>query len=99
MIRVRIEGIPIGQGSMRSVGKRMIHENQEKLDAWRDLIAYQMLRYRGTFPKGTPVAAILMFEFPRPPRSRDRARFKTTPPDLDKLVRAVGDALTMAGVW
>jgi Holliday junction resolvase RusA-like endonuclease len=99
VIRKRIAGLPVAQGSMRSVGKRMIHENHEKLETWRDLIAYQMLRYRGAFPRGTPVAVLLVFEFPRPARSRDRAKFKTTAPDLDKLVRAVADALTMAGVW
>ena len=84
---------------MRSVGKRMIHENHEKLDTWRDLIAYQMPALPGSLPQGTPVAIILVFEFPRPQRGRDRSRFKTTAPDLDKLVRAVADALTMAGVW
>lgn len=99
MIRKRIDGLPVAQGSMRSVGKRMIHENHEKLETWRDRVAYQMLPYRGAFSKGTPVAIMLVFEFPRPARSRDRAQWKTTAPDLDKLVRAVCDALTMAGTW
>ncbi len=99
MIRIHIDGLPVAQGSMRSVGKRMIHENHEKLETWRDLIAYQMLRYRGAFPRGTPVRLMCYFEFPRPARSRDRAKWKTTAPDLDKLVRAVADALTMAKVW
>jgi Holliday junction resolvase RusA-like endonuclease len=94
MIRLRIDGTPIPQGSMRYVGgNRIVHSNAAKLKPWRDAIrshAEHAWRNRETI---TGACALhLEFILPRP-ASRHSAEHADRKPDLDKLVRGVGDAL------
>lgn len=91
-------GIPQPQGS-KSVhmlgGKPVMRDaNSHRLHAWRREVAGAAgVAWLGE-PLREPVRVSLRFVFPRPagaPRSR---RWPSVRPDLDKLVRAVLDALT-----
>ena len=94
-IDVCVPGKPEPQGSMRHVGGgRMIH--RPELVAWRERIRAMVLREARVigFPWGFdgPVVVEVEFALPKPARSK----YVGVPygkPDLDKLMRAVGDAL------
>lgn len=102
-----VPGIPVQQGSKRHVGNGiMVEDAKEKLMPWRDSITYAA-REASTECLTGPVSVSLTFYFPRP-KSHYRAngqlkdtapRYKSSRPDLDKLIRAVLDAMTAAGVW
>ena len=86
-----VAGKPVPQGSMSYFKGRMVHQNDKELQAWRDIVGWCARRY---FPEQLKGAVTLTVEFILPkPKSvtRDEPFVK---PDLDKLVRAIGDALT-----
>lgn len=99
-----VEGIPIPQGSkkgfsrMGSTHVQIVDDNAAKLKPWRNtvrLAAYDALAGRTGFSEG--VSVFLDFDLPRPKSVR---RLKPhVKPDLDKLQRAILDALTDAKVW
>jgi Holliday junction resolvase RusA-like endonuclease len=113
MIRFVVPGLPVAQGSKRHVGNGiMVETAREKLMPWRDAIIYAA-RARSAelrFPTG-PINACLHFYFPRPKSHYRTGRnshllkdsateYKSTKPDLDKLVRAALDAITQSGrIW
>ena len=90
-------GEPIGQGSMRHIGNgRMIASNDKKLKPWRaaivEAIHQRFLAIEQVPHYDQPMKLEVVFCVERPKTvKRD---LPTTPYDLDKLVRAVGDALT-----
>lgn len=98
--RFLVSGVPVTQGSKRLVRGRMI-EASPVLRVWRDTIATAA---RVALVEGRvhpvcegPVGVGLVFHLPR-----GRTVRRVSPhvkPDLDKCVRAVFDALTVAGVW
>lgn len=99
-IRFFTAGCPATEGSHRYVGYRagrpvVAHDNP-RLAAWRTLVARDARNAAHTTgwdtPHDGPVAVEARFYLPRPKRPRfpDHA---ATKPDLDKLARAVGDAL------
>lgn len=90
-----VAGEPIPQGSLRRRGRWLTSDNP-RLATWRRtvaLVSYQVRRQRVAL--AGPVRLQVAFVLPRPrlvPAHRlDRPCVK---PDLDKLLRAVGDALT-----
>lgn len=92
---------PAPKGSYRFVrGHAIPMSKREK--PWRNLVSdcarIAMHKQQFTpFSKGVPVSLRISFFMPRPKTvTRD---MPTVPPDLDKLCRAVMDALTDAGVW
>lgn len=108
-VTFRVHGIPATQGSMRAFlpkgGKFPIvtHDNKAPLRSWRDAVASEALRKRrGEGLITGPIALRLRFYLPQP-RSRpavlrtDRQRREWAHhwkrPDIDKLQRAVLDAL------
>lgn len=101
-LTLNVSGLPVSQGSMRTWvhnGHPIITSASKGLKDWRHLVATQAsesMRGRAPIPKRTHAAQVtLTFYMPRPqsgvPRSQRAPR---TAPDLDKLVRAVLDALT-----
>ena len=101
-IDIFIPGKPAPQGSKRHVGNGRMVESSKEVGPWRESIRWALAR-AGRFPDGLPVRADLLFVLYRPgstpkrgPRSTPAAIRK---PDLDKLARAVLDAVTSAGVW
>lgn len=110
-----VYGTPAPQGSKRHVGNGvMIESNQKSLDTWREDVKLAALRALDVSPgwaRDYPqVAAHVVFTLSRP-RSHyltrisgdvlreDAPRLHGTRPDLDKLLRSTGDALTAAGVY
>jgi crossover junction endodeoxyribonuclease RusA len=107
-----VPGIPEPQGSKTVVGRgkatRAIEDNPQ-LPAWRTEVSNAAARLwgRDPLPPRVAVAASLTFVFPRPnyhfgargvaPRWSGPQRVFTKP-DLDKLVRAVCDAMQSGGV-
>jgi len=105
-IEIIVPGQPIQQGSMqaftdRAGHARMRHAKGDKLIAYRNLIRAYANEKTNTISEGVVCLAIT-FCFQRPKnhftakgaKSKHWTLAKTTAPDLDKLIRAVGDALT-----
>lgn len=87
-------------------GKTALQESSKTVGTWRDDVRAALTRHAdGTrFEQGTPVTVHLTFVMRRvsgmPKTSRGRATPPhTKKPDLDKLTRAILDAITSAGVW
>lgn len=97
-----VPGEPITEGSTKAFtsGQRVVvtHDRGRELDHWRLRVARAAeaaARKAGWEPRHDgPVAVTAIFLLPRPksvPKSRQCPHVK---PDLDKLQRAVGDALS-----
>ena len=91
MISFRVDGIPVPQGSMKVINGHVIHSRGSALAEWRSAIGLSA-RKAGAFPNRNPVTITMNFTFLKP-KTVKRLE-PTVPPDLDKLVRAVLDALT-----
>jgi Holliday junction resolvase RusA-like endonuclease len=99
-----VDGLPVPQGSKsawvnKRTGRAVIHDDTAKsLKPWRAVVRDLAADAWGDRePLDEPVVLHLEFGFVRP-RSVRRAQM-TVKPDLSKLVRAVEDSLTDAGVW
>jgi crossover junction endodeoxyribonuclease RusA len=101
-------GVPVAQGSKRHVGGGVMVEQLKNLQPWREALINAAHNAPSQEVFFGPVRLSVIFRFPRPKghygtgRNAEllkpsAPRFKTSAPDLDKLIRAVGDALTMAG--
>jgi len=97
MLEVYVAGNPAPQGSKRHVGNGRMIESSKRLHPWRSTIAaavrFDMLEGALAF-RGAVVVA-LDFVMPRPvstPRRFTPPAVKR--PDIDKLARAVLDAIT-----
>jgi crossover junction endodeoxyribonuclease RusA len=96
-----VQGKPVGQGSKRYLGRGVMVETSKGLKAWRTDIRAEAQKHF-PIPLERPISICLAFSYHRPKTHRkvngdltSRApRQKTSAPDLDKLTRAVGDALT-----
>jgi crossover junction endodeoxyribonuclease RusA len=86
-------GLPVPQGSMRHVGGGRIVSKSPKLKEWRTKIAQVVREQVGEPAHPDPVSVTVIFTFNKPKTvTRD---LPTVPPDLDKLQRAIGDALSI----
>jgi crossover junction endodeoxyribonuclease RusA len=95
-LEIVVEGSPVPQGSFRHIGNGRIIAANPKLNAWRQTIADQVSEKTAVRLIDGFCRVDLVFTLPRPksvPKSR-RAR-PTTKPDLDKLVRAALDAISL----
>lgn len=91
-----IHGLPISQGSMKHVGRGHLVHSRPLLE-WRNRIAAESVeaaRVAG-FPLNWDGPAIVVAGFVLPRPKRPRFAVPATKPDLDKLERAVGDALSL----
>lgn len=113
-ISVWVAGRPAPQGSKKAFGagrpggKIRLVEMSKRVKPWREDVREAFLNrpYGASvltpFPKGTPVVVKIVFVLPRTVAMRQRpsADFPMVQkPDVDKLGRAVLDALTSAGVF
>lgn len=92
-----VEGLPIAQGSKNAYnrgGRIVLVETAKGLKAWREIVAHVAKLSNREVSKDA-IKLSLLFLMPAPKKMV--RRFPTTKPDLDKLTRAVLDALT--GVW
>jgi crossover junction endodeoxyribonuclease RusA len=92
-----VYGVPRPQGSKRHVGNGRMIESSPRVAEWRTLVAHTASIERAGQPviEG-PVTVDVVFGFglPKRPGTRRSQDPHTQRPDLDKLVRAVLDALT-----
>lgn len=108
MIEFDVMGVPAPQGSKRHVGRGIMVEQSKGLQPWRDSVTAQArlaarLHGRESEPMDGPLVLEVAFKFPMPKSRRKAVRergwgWKVSAPDLDKLVRGVGDALTHSGL-
>lgn len=91
-----VPGDPAAQGSKRHVGNGRMIEQSRKVGPWRErvaLAAHEAMNGRAHIPGGITLA--LTFVMPRPKSAPKRSTPAATKrPDIDKLERAVLDALT-----
>ena len=88
-----VAGLPVPQGSLKMMNGNIIHVKDKELKAWRTDIG-NTARNCGVqlIEKDRGVTIDLMFCMPKP--TSVRRPIPCTRPDLDKLIRAVLDALT-----
>lgn len=90
-IAFHVEGKPIQQGSMRAFNNRIVHNKTKELMAWRSAVA-RAAHVAGCTPINGPIAISMQFFYERGKTvTRDNP---TVPPDLDKQIRSILDALT-----
>lgn len=91
-----VPGKPAPQGSKRHVGRGILIESSKEVGPWRERVALQAHNVMaGRSVSDGAVSVVLNFVLPRPkstPKSRTPAASKR--PDVDKLARAILDALT-----
>jgi len=102
-VSFEVVGLPVQQGSKRHVGNGVMVEAAKGHKAWRTDVADAARDCAPAQPLDGPLALTVHFRFPMPAsRKADVRRAgrgpKTTAPDLDKLIRAVGDALEAGGL-
>lgn len=85
-----VHGTPLPQGSTVATSRGKVrHHGHAKLTAWRQAIGWAARTAMTTQPLSGPVIVSLVFQF-----EGDSKRPMTKRPDVDKLGRAVLDALT-----
>jgi Holliday junction resolvase RusA-like endonuclease len=99
-----VPGVPAPQGSKRAFvvgGRAVMAEANQATKPWRAAVAAAAVEAMPDGPVASPVDMELVFLFPRP-KGHYGSRglrpsapvYKTTKPDVDKLTRAVLDAIT-----
>jgi crossover junction endodeoxyribonuclease RusA len=106
VIEFTVPGTPVPQGSKTRTPQGGFREANKNLKPWRDSVAWSaraaMTRCK---PLSGPVRLSAVFYFPRPQShfrrvsgtptlSEDAPYYCAKKPDTDKLVRAIGDAIT-----
>jgi Holliday junction resolvase RusA-like endonuclease len=97
-VSLSVTGDPASQGSHAIMNGRIVQVNSSKHKAWRKAIVQEAI---ATLPDDwqpidEPCELIVNFYLPKP-KTVDR-QLPSVSPDLDKLIRAVGDSLTDSGV-
>lgn len=93
--------MPKPQGSKKVIHGRLIEASGQALKVWRRQIADACEPYLTQNIHLGPIRLEVDFYLPRPRTVsiKDRAK-PIVPPDLDKLLRAVGDAVGQSGlIW
>lgn len=94
------EGVPVAQGSKKAYvvkGRAVIVDVKGKeLKAWRTVVAVAAVEAAEGRTFGDAVSVRIRFDLPRP-KSVTRV-YPSVAPDVDKLARAVLDALTQSAV-
>lgn len=99
VLEMFIPGRAAPQGSKRHVGGGILVESSKAVGPWRTLVSWHVAQTFTDAPLDGPLAVEIDFVMPRPvatPKRRTPPAIKK--PDVDKLARAVLDALTRI-VW
>lgn len=99
-MQFHVLGAPKPQGSKRHIGRGVMIESCKALRPWRDSVAgaaREAMQRQGWQTASGAVELTLGFGF-RKPKSAKRT-YPTVKPDIDKLERAVLDAMKTAGVY
>lgn len=106
-VEFEVIGVPAPQGSKRHVGNGVMVESSKTLRPWRDSVAAAARDVANSIgdlaPLDGPLDLDVTFRFPMPASRPAAVRAvgigpKVTAPDLDKLLRAIGDALEASGL-
>jgi crossover junction endodeoxyribonuclease RusA len=96
-----VHGTPVPQGSLRAFNNRVVANNAGRLERWRGDIRQACGTPQGVTPWRGPVHVVATFLFARPKShlradGTPRKGFERRIPrgDIDKLTRALLDALT-----
>jgi Holliday junction resolvase RusA-like endonuclease len=97
-VSLSVVGDPASQGSHAIMQGRIVQVNSKKHKAWRNAITQTALATLPAdwVPIDEPCELIVNFYMPKP--ASVKRSLPTVSPDLDKLIRAVGDSLTDSGV-
>lgn len=103
LVQCWVSGAPAPQGSKRHVGHGRMVESSQQLPDWRTAVALQVraAMRAGNHPGFTrtqPVGLRLEYRLRRPESAPKRVRLPVRRPDLDKLIRATLDALSVCGL-
>lgn len=105
MIEFEILGLPAAQGSKKHVGRGIMVETSKNLKPWRDSVSAAARDIADTLdgPLDGELELSVEFRFPMPASRKKAVQeagqcAKTSAPDLDKLLRALGDGLQAAGL-
>jgi Holliday junction resolvase RusA-like endonuclease len=98
---IRVYGEPAPQGSKTAIvrnGRAILFESSKKLPAWRETVdmTCRVAAMEHQVPLLGPIELEITFHMPRG-KSVSR-QYPNTQPDLDKLIRGVGDSLQSSGV-
>jgi crossover junction endodeoxyribonuclease RusA len=107
-LKVAVFGDPVPQGSKRAFAIRkggvltgravVVNDAGSKLAEWRNAIVDAARgQFNGDAPLEGPLRVSYVFYLRKP--KRPKHDLPATRPDLDKLSRAVGDALRAAGIY
>jgi crossover junction endodeoxyribonuclease RusA len=96
---IEVFGDPASQGSHSVINGRIVQVNSGKHKRWRNAVVFAALDLipEGWEPIDSPVELSVIFYLPRPKTAT--REFPSVMPDLDKLIRSVGDSLTTAGIY
>jgi crossover junction endodeoxyribonuclease RusA len=98
-LRIVAHGSPAAQGSKKHVGNGRMVEMSKKLPAWRSAVEAAARLAAGS--KWEPIDGAVSITGEIRLLKPRTTKYPTSPagaPDLDKLQRAIGDALTKSGV-
>jgi crossover junction endodeoxyribonuclease RusA len=97
-LTIDVSGDPASQGSHSVINGRIVQVNSTKHKRWRNAVVFAALDLidEDWVPIDEPVELSVIFYLPRPKTAT--REFPAVMPDLDKLIRAVGDSLTTAGI-
>lgn len=109
-LKTYIYGTPVPQGSARAFnrgGKVVVTSDNANLKKWRTFVSFALKRGIGQTNIDGPVGVALAFYFERPKSHlngsgslrKGQSTSHIVKPDLDKLVRAILDSGTDAGLW
>lgn len=104
MIEFEVIGLPAPQGSKKHVGNGIMVETSPNLKPWRSALsqaARDVSKEVGMLDE--PLTLEVSFRFPMPKSRKKAVREagwgpKVSAPDLDKLLRSVGDGLQEGGL-
>lgn len=101
---VRVYGTPAPQGSKKAfvskTGKiNLVEQNSTKLDVWRGDVIHACRKAMDERPPlDGDLHLTVVAWMPRPKTAKNRA-FPNVKPDLDKIVRGIGDAMKSGGAY
>jgi crossover junction endodeoxyribonuclease RusA len=93
-LTIDVSGDPASQGSHSVINGRIVQVNSAKNKRWRNAVAFAALDLVGPDFEliDEPVELSVIFYLPRPKTAT--REFPAVMPDLDKLIRSVGDSLS-----
>lgn len=97
-LTIDVAGEPASQGSHSVINGRIVQVNSAKHKRWRNAVVFAALDLIGEDwePIDDPVELSVIFYLPKPKTAT--RELPSVMPDLDKLIRAVGDSLTDSGI-